>query len=101
MTSAMPFVRARECRQDGDHECSGLGRIGAQDRVFRRWDCDLNHRSEPSGKQIRCWFSIISSVCQKESNRAVDLIQEIWQRCRIANIIGGQIGADDLSPTSG
>ncbi len=25
-----------------------LSRIGAQDRVFWRWDCDLNHRSEPS-----------------------------------------------------
>ena len=74
-----------------------FGRIGAQYCVFGRRNCDLNHRSETSGKQIRCWFSIISSVCQKVRDRAVKLIQENWKRCRIANIILGQIGADDLA----
>lgn len=50
------------------------GRIGAHDRVYWRWNRDLNRRSELNGKQIRCWFSIISSICQKVRNRAVNLI---------------------------
>ena len=74
-----------------------LGHIGAQDRVSRRWDRDLDRRSEPSGKQIGCWFSVVSSICKEPINRTVDLIQELWQRRRITDIIFGEIRADDLA----
>ena len=74
-----------------------FGRIGAKDRVSGRWDRDFDCKSEPSGKQIRCSFSVVSAVCQKQINRTVDLIQEIWQRRSIADIILGQIRADDLT----
>ena len=66
-----------------------VGRIRAQDCVFGRWDRHLDHRSEPSGKQIRCWFSVVSAVCQKQINRTVDLIQEVWQCRWIANVVRG------------
>ena len=52
---------------------------------------------EPSGRQIRCWFSIISSLCQKVREQTLDLIQKNWKRCRIAGIILGEIGASDLT----
>ena len=73
------------------------GRIGAQCRIFGRWDRDLDHRSEPGGKHFRCWVSVVGSVCEEQINRTVDLIQETWQRRRIADIIFGEVRADDLA----
>jgi hypothetical protein len=51
-----------------------FGRIGAQYCFFGRWDRDLDRRSEPSVKQFRCWFSVVSSICEERINRTADVI---------------------------
>jgi len=74
-----------------------LGSVGAEDRVLGWWDRDVDRRPEAFGKNSTCWFSIVSAVCQKQVNWAVDLIQQARQGGRIANVFRGQIGADDLT----
>ena len=78
-------------------QCRILCRVRAQYCVFGRRDRDLDCRSKSSDKQVRCGFSIVSSICEKQINGAVDLIQQVWQRCRIADLICGQLGTDDLA----
>jgi hypothetical protein len=39
----------------------------------------------------------VSAVCEELINRTVDLIQDLWQRGRIADVVRGQIGADNLT----
>ena len=67
-----------------------FSRIGAQYRVSGRWYRDLNHQSKPGGKRFRCWVSIVSVSCQEQSNWAINLIQKIRQRGRIADVISGE-----------
>jgi hypothetical protein len=54
--------------------CRILCCVWAEARVFGRRDRDLDRRSESSGKQIRCRFSVVSSICEEQINRTVDLI---------------------------
>ncbi len=72
-------------------------RVRAEDCVFGRWDRDFDHRCEPEGKHVRCWFSIVSSICEEQINRTADLIQELWQYRRIADVVGGEIRTDNLA----
>lgn len=73
------------------------GGVRAWDRVSGRWDYDLDRRTDMFRKDVACWLSVICAIRQKKVNRAVDLIEQIWQGCRISNKIRDQIGADDLT----
>ena len=71
--------------------------LRAGNGVLRRWDDDFNGVPEALFEQIAVRRAIIGTVRQKSGNRAVDLIQEPGQSCRIANVVQGQISANDFT----
>jgi hypothetical protein len=74
-----------------------LNCVRAQDCVLGWWDCDFNYRAEAVGQSLNRWLAIVCTIRKKLLNRPIDLIQQVRQGCWVANIIRGQIRADDLA----
>jgi hypothetical protein len=71
--------------------------VRAQDRVLGRRDRNLGHRPKAFNEKIARCSAVVSPICEKLINGTINLIQQIWKCSRIANIIRGQIGTDDLA----
>ncbi|MFT5616707.1 MAG: hypothetical protein ACI8Q6_004013 [Granulosicoccus sp.] len=74
-----------------------MPRLRALDGVLRGRDDDLYGVANARFEQISGWRAAVSTNCQKPGDWRVDLIQKPGQGHQIANVIQGQIRADDLS----
>ena len=74
-----------------------MGSVRAQGRVLGRRDCDLDCRTEALRESLNRWLAIVCTIPNKHLDRASYLIEQAGKGSWVANVIRGQIGADDLA----